>query len=257
MMMQGVFSMMHECFHGHGHYNKKVNWFMGWLVSTLFGASFTMSEVYHQGHHDRNRSRPEMGEYIFPDESAIKKTFIYYFAILGGLWLSSFLASILLPFFPLQISRWLSKYKKGNTYSGTFVDFKIRKWNIMRLELLLGVLFWYGVIYFLHWDWRTLAVCYAAFGFSWSSLQWIYHIGTPIHPVEGAYNLRLPGWIRFLFLNFNYNLTHHRNPKIPWYRLYRVSNQDETQPLWYRYLRLFIPPKPLPEGEIIIEKTYF
>ena len=111
-MMQGVFSMMHECFHKHGFKNDKVNWFMGWLTSTLFGCVYTLPNVYHDGHHQRNRSRPELGEYIFPDESAVKKTFIYYFAILGGLWLSTFVASLLLPFFPLEISRFLTRFKK-------------------------------------------------------------------------------------------------------------------------------------------------
>tara|TARA_B100000787_G_scaffold149538_1_gene121581 strand:+ start:3403 stop:4338 length:936 start_codon:yes stop_codon:yes gene_type:complete len=256
-MMQGVFSMMHECFHGHGFNNTKVNWFMGWLTSTLFGSLFTLPSVYHDGHHLRNRSRSELGEYIFPDESALKKISIYYFAILGGLWLVFFIASLLLPFFPLEISRFLTRYKKNNTYAHTFEEFKLRDWNLMRLELVLSVLFWIGVIYFANWDWMILVVCYAIFAFSWSSLQWIYHIGTPLHPIEGAYNLRLPRWIRLLFLNFNYNLTHHRYPGVPWYDLYKVSNQKETQPLWYRYIRVFLPPKPLPKKNTVIEKTYF
>lgn len=256
-MMQGVFSMMHECFHGHGFNNSKVNWFMGWLTSTLFGSLFTMPSVYHNGHHERNRSRSELGEYIFPDESAFKKISIYYFAILGGLWLVIFIASLFLPLFPLEISRFLTRYKKNNSFAYTFEEFKLRDWNLMRLELILSVLFWYGVIHFANWDWMVLAVCYATLAFSWSSLQWVYHVGTPLHPIEGAYNLRLPRWMRLLFLNFNYNLTHHRYPAIPWFELYKVSDQKETQPLWYRYIRIFLPPKPLPDENTIIEKTYF
>ncbi len=256
-MMQGVFSMMHECFHRHGFKNKTVNWFMGWLTSTLFGCVYTLPSVYHDGHHKRNRSRPELGEYIFPDESAVKKTFIYYFAILGGLWLSTFIASLLLPFFPLEISRFLTRFKKNNTYLHTFDEFTIREWNLMRLELFMSIVFWSVVIFLANWDWMILIVCYAIFAFSWSSLQWIYHVRTPLHPIEGAYNLRLPRWIRLLFLNFNYNLTHHRDPGVPWYDLYKVSDQKETQPLWYRYIQIFLPPKPLPKEDTIIEKTYF
>ena len=72
LVMQGVFSMIHECMHGLGFKNAKLNWFMGWLTSTLFGCVFTLPCVYHNGHHVRNRSRPELGEFIFPDELIIK-----------------------------------------------------------------------------------------------------------------------------------------------------------------------------------------
>lgn len=257
LVMQGVFSMIHECMHGIGFKNSKMNWFMGWLTSTLFGCVFTLPCVYHNGHHVRNRSRPELGEFIFPDESALKKIATYYLAILGGLWLQTFIASVLLPFFPLEISRFLARRETNNTYFRMFEEFKLRDWNLMRLELFMSALFWIVVSYLANWDWAVLAVCYGAFAFTWSSLQWIYHVGSPLHPIEGGWNLRLPSWIRLLFLNFNYNLTHHRHPMAPWYDLHKISHQKETQPLWYRYLRIFLPPKPMPKDGVVIEKTYF
>lgn len=127
----------------------------------------------------------------------------------------------------------------------------------MRFESILMVSVWAAAICFRGWSWTTVGLAYAAFAFSWSSLQWVYHVRTPIHPVEGAYNLRLPVPVRLLFLNFNYNLTHHRKPTLPWQELYAKSNQEETQPLWYRYLGIFLPPQPMPRDVSSIRKTYF
>jgi fatty acid desaturase len=104
---------------------------------------------------------------------------------------------------------------------------------------------------------ETLLIAYAAFAFSWSSLQWVYHVRTPLHPVEGAYNLRLPRPVRWLFLNFNYHLTHHRRPNLRWQELYRTSDARETQPLWYRWLGIFRCPQPLPGPPESIVKSYF
>ena len=128
---------------------------------------------------------------------------------------------------------------------------------MMQLEGLWLLAFWTWVLWLGPWHWQTLAVSYSAFAFSWSSLQWIYHMRTPIHVIEGAYNLRAPSLIRVLFLNFNYNLTHHRDPALPWQELYRSSNPKETQPIWYRYLLVFRAPIPFPEDLSILQKRYF
>ena len=93
---------------------------------------------------------------------------------------------------------------------------------------------------------------------TWSSLQWVYHLRTPIDVVEGAYNLRLPTPLRLMILNFNCNLTHHRRPHLPWQVLYRATDPRETQPLWYRWALAFKPPEPLPQDhERALEKRYF
>lgn len=256
-MMQGVFSIMHESFHSMAHTNPKLNWFIGWLGSTLFGTSYTLFAINHQGHHARNRTRPELVDYIYPDESAAKKITAYYFAIIGGIWLMSFIGSLVLPLLPFSAIRYLVRTKRDNTYAAAFEEFTPKTWNRMRLEVLASVLFWIAIIMASGWSWKVLLLCYVCFAFSWSSLQWVYHIRTPIHVVEGAYNLRLPTWMRLLFLNFNYNLTHHRESFRHWQELYAVSNQSETQPLWYRYLGIFYWPQPLPQDPSVIQKKYF
>jgi fatty acid desaturase len=257
LMMQGVFSFMHECFHHHAHPNARINWFTGWLSSTIFGTSYTLFRINHLGHHVRNRTRAELVDYVYPDESPLRKFVIYYTGILGGIWLGGLVGSIVLPLLPFGLARALEARSEDNTYLTAFKDFSPRDWNMMRLELALGVIFWVSAIQVFNWDWRPLLVAYAAFAFSWSLLQWVYHVRAPIDVVEGAYNLRVPTPIRWLFLNFNYNLTHHRDASYHWQELHDVSNQDEMQPLWYRLIRMALPPQRLPDDPSTITKSYF
>jgi fatty acid desaturase len=257
LMMQGVFSFMHECFHGSANTNKKVNWFLGFWSSTLFGTAYTFFERNHEGHHVRNRTRPELVDYIFPDESAAKKVSIYYLAIFGGIWLGGLILPLICFFIPDRLKTSLAIDTKNNTYAEAFNQFSSGAWRLMKIETVLLLTFWISVIYIFNWDITILATLYFFFAFSWSSLQWVYHVRTPIHRVEGAYNLRAPWLIRALFLNFNYNLTHHRNSAIPWQELFSASNQQETQPLWHRYLRIFLPPQTMPKDIDKLEKTYF
>jgi len=257
LVMQGVFSFMHDCFHGHGHRNRHVNWAAGWLSSTIFGTSYTLFQVNHAGHHVRNRTPSERIDFIEPGESVFRKMAFYYTGIMGGIWLLGLVGALLLPLTPYRAARPLAFQEDSNTYSGAFNDFAREDWNRMRVELALSVGFWAACMVFFGWRWQVLLIMYAAFGFSWSWLQWVYHVRTPIDVVEGAYNLRAPTIVRWLFLNFNYNLTHHRQPAYRWQQLFEVSNQRETQPLWYRAAGIIMPPRPLPDDPSTIRKVYF
>lgn len=260
LMMQGVFTLLHEFCHRNAHADSRWNYAIGTISSLLFGTSATFLQVQHWGHHRRNRTASERGEFIHPGEGTLEKRIRYYFAILGGIWLACFLFPLLVPFMPYALTRWLVKDADFNSFSEAYREFTPQSWRRMQLEGLALWAFVVASVWLGPWKISTLAIAYAAFAFSWSSLQWIYHLNTPLHVVEGAYNLRLPFPIRWLFLNFNCNLTHHRSPSTPWQELYRVSNQRETQPLWYRYLRVFLPPRPFPTQPhqfAQLEKRYF
>ena len=257
MLMQGVFTMVHEFCHRNAHQNKKLNYLIGCLSSTLFGTSATFLRVQHWGHHRRNRTEAERAEFIHDDESKWGKIWRYYFAILGGIWFLCFLFPMITPFIPYSFAEKIARDKRFNTYSAAFEEFTRADWLRMRVEGGCLFVFWASVVSFGPWHWSTLLLAYGAFAFSWSTLQWVYHLHTPIHVVEGAYNLRAPWLVRVLFLNFNYNLTHHRHPAMPWQELYRKSNQTETQPLWYRYLLVFRPPVFFPKDVSKLEKRYF
>jgi fatty acid desaturase len=258
LTMQGVFSMMHECFHRNGHRSPRVNRAMGVLAAMLFGSSYTLIRVNHEGHHQRNRSSAELAEFILPGESALRKTGLYYFAILGGIWLGSFVGTLVLPFVPFDRVRSLAvRLTSMDGYNRSFAEFDRNDWAWLRLEAAACVGWWVGCSWLFGWRAGVLASAYAAFAFSYSSLQWIYHMRTPLDRVEGAYDLRLPTPMRWLFLSFNYNLAHHRWPRVHWQELHARVDPRETQPLWRRYLGVFRPPQPLPQRPSQLTKEYF
>jgi len=258
LTMQGVFSMMHECFHRNGNASPRINWAMGALASALFGSAYTLIRVNHEGHHQRNRSDSELAEFILPGEHPAFKIGLYYFAVLGGIWLGSFLATLLLPFVPFRHVRGLAlRMTSMDGYNRSFAEFDRHDWSLLRLEAALAAAWWWACIWLFGWDWRVLVVVYAAFAFSYSSLQWVYHMRTPLDRIEGAYDLRLPKPLRWLFLSFNYNLSHHRYPRAPWQELHGAVDPCETQPLWYRYACVFMPPEPLPNDLSRLAKRYF
>src|SRR5689334_24546573 len=73
LMMQGVFSLMHECFHNQGHPSRTLNGALGAVSGAIFGTAYTLFRVNHEGHHIRNRSPAELAEYVLPGESATRK----------------------------------------------------------------------------------------------------------------------------------------------------------------------------------------
>lgn len=257
LVMQGVFSMMHEFFHRNAHGDGRVNDVIGVVASTLFMTSATLHRINHWGHHVRNRTAAERGEFIHEGESAVGKVLLYYAATMGGLWLGGLLFPIASLFIPFSAVTWLGSSPRFNTYRAAFRQFARSDWTRMRLEALLVVALWSAIVVADVWRFQTVVVCYAAFAYSWSALQWIYHLRTPLHPVEGTYNLRLPTPLRWLFLNFNCNLTHHRHPELPWQELHRQSDPRETQPLWFRWLLMFLPPRRFPEDTSSLAKRYF
>jgi fatty acid desaturase len=165
------------------------------------------------------------------------------------------------PFIPFSAIEFLMSDRRFNYLSAAFDGFKATDWPRMRIEGVVFIAWCVVLIRFGPWDWQTVLIAYAGFAFTWSSLQWIYHLYTPLHKIEGAYNLRAPALVRVLFLNFNWNLTHHRQPGVPWQELPRHVDPAETQPLWYRWLYLFRPPSPFPTDPLVaarmLEKRYF
>jgi len=256
LMMQGVFSMMHEGFHGHAHRSKITNSIMCWLASTLFGASATFIKVNHIGHHVRNRTDAELVDYVKKEESRLKKTIAYYLAVIGGIWIGASLGSLAMAIVP---SSWLLKLQKkseSNTYAAALGDFTESDFQSIRLEVVASLIFWAIAWWLLELNLLTIVIAYSAFAFSWSSLQWIYHVRTPLDVVEGTYNLRSSILVRCFFLNFNYNLTHHRDPGLRWQVLHKVSDLTETRPFWRTWIAIAKPPVPLPD-ELNVQKTYY
>jgi fatty acid desaturase len=250
--------MMHECFHRNGHRRGRVNWMVGTLSSILFGSSYTLIRVQPRGPPPAQSLECRTGGIRPSRRKRGLQDRLYYFAILGGIWIGSFVATLLLPFVPYgKVKKLAVGMLSMDGYNRAFSEFRPRDWIMLRVEALLGVAWWLACIWLFDWDWRILLLAYACFAFSYSSLQWIYHMRTPLDRIEGAYDLRLPMPVRWLFLNFNYNLSHHRHPRAAWQELHGKVNQRETQPLWRRYLGVFKPPERYPDDPSTLAKVYF
>ncbi|CAB3809102.1 hypothetical protein LMG28688_06922 [Paraburkholderia caffeinitolerans] len=257
LVMQGVFSMMHETFHGFAHRDARVNYMMMVWASTMFGAAATLIHVNHLGHHVRNRTPAERADFAMPGESLARKCVEYYAAILGGIWLGGLAGSIVLALLPARVTRRLAQDGGDSTYAVAFAEFSAADFRRIRFETFAAVAMWLCAGWMFDWSLSVVLIAYAAFAFSWSSLQWVYHMRTPLDVVEGTYNMRAPTPVRWLFLNFNYNLTHHRQPATRWQDMHGVSDLRETRPLWYGWLAIFAPPRRLPDDLSQLRKTYF
>ena len=189
-----------------------------WLPWIVIGGMFALWEIIVVAF--------GIAEFILPGERAAFKVGLYYFAILGGIWLGSFVATLLLPFLPYRHAKSLAlQMTTMDGYSRSFAEFDADDWRLLRLEAVLAVAWWSACIWLFGWNWQLLLVLYACYAFSYSSLQWVYHMRTPLDRVEGAYDLRLPAPVRWLFLNFNYNLSHHRHPRAPWRQTCAADNR--------------------------------
>ena len=244
-VMQMGFCVAHEAVHGKLHGNARVNLAVGVVMFSLFPGSFHFFQVAHLIHHRRNRSDDELEDYVLPGESLWFKRTMYYLLISGLFWILLPLSSIGIALVPRKRIR-LPRPGEG---SGTFRKFaqflnEIRPAWIRR-DVLVAAVVWSLATATLHLRLSAVAVCYAAFGFSWASQQYIYHVRTPRHAVLGALDLKLWAPVRWLYLNFNYHLTHHLAVWVPWNHLPSIAPQPPARGYLRTYVGLWQPPEPL------------
>lgn len=119
-----------------------------------------------------------------------------------------------------------------------------------RLELLGSAVFQAGLFVALGLSWQAWLVCYAAFALNWSSLQYADHAFSPLDRDTGAWNLRVPRVVRWIFLNYHLHLAHHRHPNASWVHLPRLVDPETPRPhflaIWWSMWR---GPQPYPGPE--------
>jgi fatty acid desaturase len=247
-IMQMGFCLVHEAVHRKLHPNAKFNLGLGIFIFSLFPGSFHFFEVAHLIHHRRNRSNDELEDYVLPGENPWVKRIMYYLLISGLFWLLLPLSSIVVALIPRKRIR----LPRPEDEAGAFRKFaqflnEVRP-NRVRRDLLVAAVVWGLAFPLLHLRLSSVAICYAAFGFSWASQQYIYHVRTPRHAVLGAHDLKLWRPLRLLYLNFNYHLTHHLAVWIPWTHIPATAAQQPSQGYLKTYIGLWNPPELLEEA---------
>jgi fatty acid desaturase len=246
--MQMGFCLAHEAVHRKLHSDRTVNLSLGVFLFSLFPGSFHFFEVAHLIHHGRNRSNDELEDYVLPGENPWIKRVMYYLLISGLFWLLLPLSSILISLLPMKRIR-LPRPKNEAGAFRKFAQFvtEVRPGQVRR-DLLVATVVWAIAFPLLHLHLTSIAICYGAFGFSWASQQYIYHVRTPRHTVLGALDLKLWKPVEILYLHFNYHLTHHLAVWVPWNHLPSVAAGRPSQGYFTTYLDLWRPPQWLQEA---------
>jgi fatty acid desaturase len=246
--MQLGFCLAHEAVHNKLHSNRRLNLVMGVLLFSLFPGSLHFFEVAHLLHHRRNRSVDELEDYVLPGENPWFKRIMYFLLISGLFWLLLPLSSIVVSLIPRRKIK-LPHPEDGAGSFRKFAQFlnEVHPGRVRR-DLLVAILVWVIAFPVLHLHFVPIAICYVAFGFSWASQQYIYHVRTPRHAVLGAYDLKLWKPLELLYLHFNYHLTHHLAEWVPWNYLPSIAAQQPTRGYSHTYFRLWRPPERVEEA---------
>jgi len=232
-----VFSLLHEATHGNFHSNIKINNTFGRFAAALFPTSFSMQQVYHLGHHRRNRTDAEMFDLYYPGDNLLIKKIIIYGTVLGFYWTTPFISCILFFLSPKWI---LSPRIKNSPFLvslsadhmlGGLEKIVIKAW-LVRLEIILTIGVQLSIFYFLNLDFWSWIVCYWAFGINWGGLQYADHVNSARNIREGAWNLKVNPLVRWIFLNYHLHLVHHRYPNMSWIYLPRLRNSQDPMPTY-------------------------
>ena len=240
---QSLFSLIHEAEHDKLFRDQRLNYHGGVLLSALFPGSFSILKAGHLIHHGRNRTADEMIDFYSEGEGRWPKTLRYYTVMGGAIWAGVPLLTALLAFLPNRLFDAPGDRERGTQLSNYLVFLAdIKPWRL-RYEAFVTAGLWALLITTLGLGLPTL-VTYLIFGVVWSSQQFIYHVRTPLHLIEGSWNLHMWRPFEKALLNYNYHLTHHRFPNAPWDALPALADEAPWRGYMKTWATLALPPRP-------------
>lgn len=244
VVMNSVYSIIHEAEHGMLFENRRLNDVAGAVMALLFPAPFHLIRQGHLGHHQRNRSDDEAFDFWFEGEHPTWKRLQLYGILTGFYWMIVALGGAVVLLAP----RWLVRSRfEFDRPSAAFMDaLNPAYWPLIRLEAALAIVFHALLLWSTGFRLFPYAVMYCAFGLSWSAMQYVHHFGTEREVLNGARNLWI-GWpVDSIWLHHNLHLTHHRHPTIPWIHLPGVAKEERAAErgfLPWAYLKMWRGPQ--------------
>ncbi len=244
-----VFSLLHEAVHRNFHPSTGINEFFGRFFAAFFPTGLTMQRVFHLSHHQRNRTESEQFDYIRPGDNKWLKRAQWYCILTGFYWpflpLGAAVFALWPGFFFLPI--FSSPHGRQTGAADMFSGLKKHAPGKIRLENLLSFAFQFAVFFVLDLSLLSWAACYVCFALMWSSLQYADHAFSPLDVKNGAWNLRIHPWIRWIYLNYHFHRTHHQRPELSWFYLPRYTEKSNSDPSFLGvYLAMWRGPRPLP-----------
>lgn len=247
-----LFALLHEAVHGVLFTNRRFNRIGGIVAAAWFPTGFLVQRAFHLTHHRNNRTRFEQFDYIHDDDIKWLK-YAQWYAILTGLYWAITVVGVALFALTPRLLRVKTLRRKDSqlatqTSSGPYLDAVDALPPLpARLELVFAAAWQLGLAWTLGLSWTGWLVCYAAFALNWSSLQYADHAFSPLDPKRGAWNLRVPRLVRWIFLNYHFHLAHHQHPQAPWTDLPRLVDPNEPQPSFFSIWRsMWAGPRPYP-----------
>lgn len=243
VVMNAVYSLIHEAEHGIFHPDPRLNDAAGVLLALLFPAPFHLLRQGHLGHHLRNRSDDEAFDLYFAEDHALWKRAQLYGILVGLYWAVVALSNVIALARPALLRS--DRVAFDRPTAALLESLNPRYERLIRREALAVVvlhaaLVWLGSVPPAHY----LVVLYG-FALSWSGFQYVHHFGTVRDVRRGARNLRTWAVLDALWLNHNYHLNHHVSPTIPWIHLpgLHTGPEFERQSLSLAYLRMWRGPQ--------------
>jgi fatty acid desaturase len=235
----GLFSVLHEAVHRSLAPTARLpvigistNDLLGRLLGICFGSPFDFISTGHVTHHSVNRTQQEHVEVYHESMTAAeRRSFIigYYCFLLGGLYKAEMIVPMLLCL-PRKIaqSMFARAFQADPMATQVFRRIFRSPYHLRAIRVdacvILAIIVGSAVLYGRYW-W-ILAIHFLVRAFLVSFLDYLYHYGSPLGDRLHGYNLRLPGWLSVLILNFNYHGIHHRFPALPWRSLERVFRNE-------------------------------
>lgn len=257
-----LFSLLHEAVHGIFHSNKIINKFAGRLCAFLFPTSFSLQQIYHLGHHRRNRTDHEMFDLYYETDNYFLKKLTIIFMMTGFYWSSPLLSCLLFFIAPgFYKQDWFVKTRANKAFGFEAMLGGLSKKTTPILTIWLEILalffFWFIIFKFFHLNFSTWIVCYWSFGMAWGSLQYTDHAFTKRDIRNGAWNLKVNSLIRIIYLNYHYHLVHHRYPSLPWNHLGNFVDENEEKPSFFSiYFRLWRGPEKTNEKPPVLDSEF-
>lgn len=247
-VMQMGFCLAHEAAHRKVHPNGTSNVGVGVLAFVLFPGGLHFCEIAHLLERRGNRFNDELEDYVWPMGNSWTKRIMYYLLISALFWLLLPVSSIIVAGVPSSRIRLSHPDEEAGAFRESVQFLNGVKPGRERRDLLATAFVWAAAFPLLRLRLTSVAVCYAAFGFSWASQPYFYHFRTPRHAVLGALDLKLWDSLRGLYLSFNYHLTHHSDVWVPWNHLPSIAPQHPRCAYLTTYRHLWQPTESLEDA---------
>lgn len=253
LLTNSLWALHHEAIHGGFFDERRRNMIAGRIMAILLGSSFHVLRFGHLMHHRYNRNPIDRPDVYDPAHVSKAKARISFLAnLLFGLYLAE-LAAPLACWLPRPVIRRIL----DRIYAGEHASLRAihaaayrlflepRHLNVIRTDAALAALLIAASALAFGSYWPMLLAFLAARALLISTLDNVYHYGTPIDRPDHARNLSLPGPLQLLILNMNLHRVHHQRPALPWWTLpaeLRASGDGYDAPLLSTAIAQFAGP---------------